>query len=41
MQAARHRAFAHGLAADKYKASDNLDTTHERDGSPIAPGNLQ
>jgi len=35
------RAFSQGPAADKYKANDNLDATHERDGSPIAPGNLQ
>ena len=35
------RAFSQGPAADKYKASDNLDAIHERDGSPIAPGNLQ
>jgi hypothetical protein len=34
-------AFAQGPAADKYKASDNLDATHEADGSPVAPGNLQ
>ena len=35
------RAFAEGPAAAKYKATDNLDATHESDGSPIAPGNLQ
>jgi hypothetical protein len=35
------RAFANGPAADRYKANDNLDATHEHDGSPIAPGNLQ
>jgi hypothetical protein len=35
------RAFAQGPAADKYKARDNLDATHEEAGSPIAPGNLQ
>jgi hypothetical protein len=35
------RAFASGPAADKYKANDNLAATHEHDGSPIAPGNLQ
>jgi len=35
------RAFAHGPAAAKYPANDNLDTTREYDGSPIAPGNLQ
>jgi hypothetical protein len=35
------RAFADGPAAEKYKASDNLAATHERDGSPVAPGNLQ
>ena len=35
------RAFSQGPAADKYKASDNLDAIHERDGSPVAPGNLQ
>ena len=35
------RAFAQGPAAAKYKASDNLDAIGERDGSPVAPGNLQ
>jgi hypothetical protein len=35
------RAFAGGPAADKYKANDNLAATHEHDGSPVAPGNLQ
>jgi hypothetical protein len=35
------RAFAGGPAAARYKANDNLDATHESDGSPIAPGNLQ
>jgi hypothetical protein len=35
------RAFAHGPAADKYKATDNLDAIGEREGSPVAPGNLQ
>lgn len=35
------RAFAEGPAADKYKASDNLDAMHERAGSPVSPGNLQ
>jgi hypothetical protein len=35
------RAFAEGPAAARYKASDNLSATHEQDGSPIAPGNLQ
>jgi hypothetical protein len=34
-------AFAHGPAAAKHKASDNLDATAEPIGSPIAPGNLQ
>ena len=34
-------AFAEGPAAARYKASDNLSATHEQDGSPIAPGNLQ
>jgi hypothetical protein len=35
------RAFADGPAAAKYKAGDNLSATHEYDGSPVAPGNLQ
>jgi len=35
------RAFADGPAAAKYKANDNLAATHEYDGNPIAPGNLQ
>jgi hypothetical protein len=35
------RAFADGPAAAKYKANDNLSATHEYDGSPVAPGNLQ
>jgi hypothetical protein len=35
------RAFAQGPAAAAYKASDNLDAIRERDGSPVAPGNLQ
>ena len=35
------RAFAEGPAAGKYKANDNLAATHEYDGSPVAPGNLQ
>jgi hypothetical protein len=35
------RAFAHGPAAAKYPARDNLAATGERDGSPVAPGNLQ
>ena len=35
------RAFAEGPAAARYKAGDNLSATHEQDGSPIAPGNLQ
>jgi len=34
-------AFAHGPAAAKHKANDNLDATNEPIGSPIAPGNLQ
>jgi hypothetical protein len=34
-------AFAHGPAAAKHKANDNLDATAEATGSPIAPGNLQ
>jgi N,N-dimethylformamidase beta subunit-like, C-terminal len=35
------RAFAQGPAAEKYKASDNLDAVREEIGSPISPGNLQ
>jgi hypothetical protein len=35
------RAFAHGPAADRYKAHDNLAETDEPHGSPVAPGNLQ
>jgi len=35
------RAFAGGPAAARYQANDNLEATHESDGSPIAPGNLQ
>jgi hypothetical protein len=35
------RAFAQGPAADRYPARDNLEATHEQDGSPVAPGNLQ
>jgi hypothetical protein len=35
------RAFAEGPAAGKYKANDNLAATHEYDGNPVAPGNLQ
>jgi hypothetical protein len=35
------RAFADGPAAATHKANDNLAATHERDGTPIAPGNLQ
>lgn len=34
-------AFAHGPAADKYKARDNLAGINEPHGSPITPGNLQ
>ncbi len=34
-------AFAHGPAADRYKAHDNLAETGEPYGSPAAPGNLQ
>jgi len=34
-------AFAHGPAADTYKAHDNLAGTGEPHGSPVAPGNLQ
>jgi len=35
------RAFAHGPAADKYKAHDNLAGLDEPYGAPVAPGNLQ
>ena len=36
------QAMAEDLpAAATYKANDNLAATHEYDGSPIAPGNLQ
>jgi hypothetical protein len=34
-------AFAHGPAAAKYKARDNLADIDEPHGSPVAPGNLQ
>jgi N,N-dimethylformamidase beta subunit-like protein len=34
-------AFAHGPAADKYKAHDNLDGIDEPHGSPVTPGNAQ
>jgi len=35
------RAFSQGPAAEKYKSGDNLADIHERDGSPVDPGNLQ
>jgi hypothetical protein len=35
------RAFAHGPAAEKYPAHDNLAQVDEPHGSPISPGNLQ
>jgi hypothetical protein len=34
-------AFAHGPAAARYRADDNLAATAEHAGSPINPGNLQ
>jgi hypothetical protein len=34
-------AFAHGPAADRYKARDNLAEIDEPHGSPVTPGNLQ